>query len=86
MTSKTSKTSTLKVTADSIEGTVAELTRGDRLRINGKKVGQPEMSVLARLGIAVEVGVAERPDGQRGPAPKIYALPTTGQFAAARRK
>jgi len=82
----TSKTSTLKVTDTSIEGTVADLTRGGKLRINGKAVGQPEMSVLARLGIAVEVGVADRPEGKRGPAAKVYALPTSGQFAAARRK
>ncbi len=80
-----SKNSTLKKTEEAVEGTVAELTRGGRLRINGKVVDQPAMSVLARLGIATEIGVAERPEGKRGPAAKIYSLPTSGTFAAVRK-
>lgn len=70
--------STFTQTPDYIEGTVADIIgRGEksRLRINGKEVKQPDLSTLARLGIASEVGVAERPEGQRGTAPVIYRLP-----------
>lgn len=69
--------STVKRTETHLEGTVADLINNDRLRINGSVVGQPEMSVLARLGIAKEVGTAVRPDGRRGPSPKILAIPLT---------
>ncbi len=65
---------TLVIGEDFVQGTVAELTRGERLRINGKKVDQPAMSVLAKLGIATRVGTAERPEGKRGPAPVVYRL------------
>lgn len=69
---------TLKQTPEYIEGTVADIIgRGEtsRLRINGKLVKQPDLSTLARLGFATEVGVAERPEGKRGPAATIYRLP-----------
>lgn len=69
---------TLKQTADYIEGTVADIIgRGEtsRLRINGKLVKQPDLSTLARLGLATEVGVAERPEGKRGPAAMVYRIP-----------
>lgn len=69
---------TLKRTADYIEGTVADIIgRGEtsRLRINGKLVKQPDLSTLARLGLATEVGTAVRPEGKRGPAATIYRLP-----------
>lgn len=62
-----------------IEGTVADIIgRGDksRLRINGKEVKQPDLSTLARLGLAEAVGEAERPEGTRGPRPTIYRIPT----------
>jgi hypothetical protein len=68
---------TFNQTPEYIEGTVADIIgRGkeSRLRINGKVVKQPDLSVLARLGLATEVGVAERPEGKRGPAPVIYRL------------
>lgn len=64
---------------DYIEGTIADLIgRGEesRLRINGKPVSQPDLSTLTRLNIAVSVGVAERPEGKRGPAPAIVRIPT----------
>lgn len=70
--------STFVQTSDYIEGTTADLIgRGkeSRLRINGKAVKQPDLSTLARLGIASEVGTAERPEGKRGPAPAILRLP-----------
>lgn len=70
--------STLKQTAEYIEGTVADIIgRGEtsRLRINGKLVKQPDLSTLARLGLATEVGVAERPAGKRGPAATVYRIP-----------
>ena len=76
---------TLRRTEDAVIGTVADLIRGDRLRINGHVVGQPEMSVLTRLGIATPVGVAEKDPTKPGPAAKIYSIPTTGTFAALRR-
>lgn len=81
---------TFKSGPDFVEGTVADLIGGaaeSKLRINGKKVDQPAMSVLARLGIAQEVGVVERPEGstKRGPAPKIYRLPLNGTFATVRK-
>ena len=65
--------------ADFIEGTVSDIIgKGEksRLRINGTPAGQPELSVLARLGIATEVGTADRPEGTRGPKPKILRIPT----------
>lgn len=78
--------STLVVTPDSITGTVADLTKGDKLRVNGQVVRQPEMSVLARLGLAQAVGTADRPEGKRGPAPVIYSLPLgVPGFAVARK-
>lgn len=70
--------STFVQTPDYIEGTVADLIgrgKDSRLRINGKAVKQPDLSTLARLGIASEVGTAERPEGKRGPAPVILRLP-----------
>lgn len=79
--------STFVQTADYIEGTVADIIgKGatSRLRINSKPVKQPDLSTLARLGLATEVGVAERPEGKRGPAPVIYRLPlnTPGMVVA----
>lgn len=68
----------------SIKGTISELV-ATGLTINGIPVGQPEMSVLTRLGFATEVGTVERPEGKRGPAPKVWELPTNGQFAVARK-
>jgi hypothetical protein len=68
-----------------IQGTVAELVANGSLSVNGKAVGQPEMSVLARLGFAQEVGTVERPEGTRGRAAKIYRLPTNGSFAVVRK-
>ena len=69
---------TFNQTPDFIEGTVADLIgkgQTSRLTINGKRVKQPDLSTLARLGIATEVGTAERPAGKRGPAPVILRLP-----------
>ena len=69
---------TFNQTPDYIEGTVADIIgrgKDSRLSINGKRVKQPDLSTLARLGLATEVGVAERPEGKRGPAPTIYRLP-----------
>lgn len=63
---------TFNQTPDYIEGTVADIIgrgKDSRLSINGKRVKQPDLSTLARLGLATEVGVAERPEGKRGPAP-----------------
>lgn len=70
---------------DTIKGTISELVAGGRLSINGVTVGQPEMSVLTRLGFAKEVGTVERPEGKRGPAPKVWEIPVNGQFAVARK-
>lgn len=64
---------------DFIEGTVADLIgRGEesRLRINGSPVRQTDLSVLNRLGIAVAVGIAPKPEGKTGPAPAILRIPT----------
>lgn len=36
-----SKNSTLEIGDTYVQGTVKELTKGDRLRVNGKKVDQP---------------------------------------------
>lgn len=84
-----SNKTTFTQTADYIEGTVADMIgRGkeSRLRIGGKLVKQPDLSTLARLGIAQEVGQAERPEGKRGPAATIYRLPNTiNGLAVARR-
>ncbi|BBA65200.1 predicted ORF [Xanthomonas phage XacN1] len=69
---------TFNQTPDYIEGTVADIIgrgKDSRLSINGKRVKQPDLSTLARLGLATEVGVAERPEGKRGPAPVIYRIP-----------
>lgn len=80
---------TFNQTADFIEGTVADIIgKGatSRLRINGKPVKQPDLSTLARLGLATEIGVAERPEGKRGPAPVIYRLPTNNPAMAVARK
>lgn len=70
--------STFVQTSDYIEGTTADIIGREaesRLQINGNPVKQPDLSTLARLGIAMEVGVAERPVGKRGPAPTIYRIP-----------
>ena len=70
---------------DTIKGTISELVEGGPLSINGIPVGQPEMSVLTRLGLAKEVGTVERPAGKRGPAPKVWEIPVNGQFVVARK-
>lgn len=80
---------TFNQTADFIEGTVADIIgkgQTSRLRINGKHVKQPDLSTLARLGLATEVGVAERPEGKRGPAPVIYRLPLNNPAMVVARK
>ncbi len=80
-----SKNSTLEIGDTYVQGTVKELTKGDRLRVNGKKVDQPAMSVLAKLGIATKVGTAERPEGKRGPAPVVYRLDLSPSVVVARK-
>ncbi len=82
---KTNDVKNLEITENYVQGTVKELIRGDRLRVNGQKVDQPALSVLARLGIATEVGVADRPEGTRGPAPKVYRLNLTPAVTVARK-
>ena len=69
-----------------IRGTISELTKGKgTILINGKKADQPSLSALVRLGFAKEVGVAPRPEGTRGPAPKVWEFPLSGSFAVARK-
>lgn len=69
-----------------ITGTIAELSNPDTgILINGQPVGQPELSVLSRLGMLKEVGQVERPAGQRGPAAKIWEVRTKNNFAVARK-
>lgn len=71
--------STINVGSDFIEGTVADIIgRGkeSRLRINKKIVKQPDLSALVRLGLATEVGFAERAPGTKGPKPAIIRIPT----------
>lgn len=79
----TVKTKTPKTTfvqgENYIEGTVTDIIgKGEksRLRINGVPVSQPALSALASLGIVEKVGVAERPEGVRGPKPTIVRLYT----------
>lgn len=67
-------------------GTVAELVKGkNAITFNGKKLDQPTLSALTRVGIAKVVGTAPRPEGVRGPAPKIWEVPLTGTFTVARK-
>ncbi len=80
---------TFNSTPDYIEGTVADIIgrgKDSRLSINGKRVKQPDLSTLARLGIATEVGTAERPQGKRGPAPVILRLPLNHPLVTVARK
>lgn len=67
-------------------GTVAELVKGkNAITFNGKKLDQPTLSALTRVGIAKAVGTAPRPAGTRGPAPTVWELPLNGTFAVARK-
>ncbi len=76
---------------DKLTGTISELVADGKLTINGVPVGQPEMSVLTRLGFAKEIGTVERPEvaegekRKRGPAAKIWEIPLNGSFAVARK-
>lgn len=71
---------------DAIVGTTADLINGENpITLNGQTLTQSDLSVLNRLGIVQAVGVADRPQGQRGPAPKIWSIPTNGSFAVARK-
>ncbi len=81
---KTAKPSTVVTTAKSIRGTIADLTKGKgAILVNGLPVDQPGLSALTRYGFGKEVGVADRPEGQRGPAAKIWEFPLNGKFAVA---
>ena len=66
-----------------IRGTIAELVGA--VTINGLPVDQPTLSALTRMGIGKKVGTAEKPEGQRGPAPTIWEFTTQPRINVARR-
>ena len=69
---------TFRQEEDFIEGTVVDIIgKGEksRLRINGNPVSQPDLSALARLGLASVVGQVKT-EGKRGKIPSIIRIPT----------
>ncbi|QDJ96233.1 hypothetical protein Xoosp13_46 [Xanthomonas phage Xoo-sp13] len=81
--SKVATATTAEFTETTVRGTIAELAGS--ITINGRTVGQPELSVMTRLGFATEVGTADKPEGIRGPAPKIWELNLNAPMAVARK-
>lgn len=74
---------TAEFTDTAVRGTIAQLAGS--ITINGHTVGQPELSVMTRLGFATEVGVVAKPEGVRGPAAKIWEIQTSPETVVARK-
>lgn len=59
-----------------IRGTIKELI-AQGLKVNGVPLGQAEFSVITRLGngsFATNVGIADRPAGQKGKPSTIWEI------------
>lgn len=64
---------TLQVTDTHVIGTVRELVSAD-FSCNGYTLDKSMLSVLIHLGLAEDVGTAEKVAGVSGIAPKIYKI------------
>lgn len=58
---------------NAFEGTVQQLV-AKGVKVNGRMVDQVALSVMARYGIAKEIGSAEKVAGKRGKVAKIFKL------------
>lgn len=57
----------------SFKGTAREFIAAD-VRINGKEINQPALSLMAQYGVAKIVGEVPRPEKKKGHAEKIYQI------------
>ena len=57
----------------SFKGTVREFIAAE-VKVNGKPINQPALSLMAQYGVAKIVGEVPRPEGKKGHAEKIYLI------------
>lgn len=57
----------------SFKGTAREFIAAG-VKINGKTINQPGLSLMAQYGVAEIVGEAPRPEGKKGHPEKIYLI------------
>lgn len=57
----------------SYKGTAREFIAAN-VRINGKVINQPALSLMAQYGVAKIVGEVPRPERKKGHAEKIYQI------------
>jgi len=55
------------------KGTAREFIAAE-VKVNGKAINQPALSLMAQYGVAKIVGEVPRPEKKRGHAEKIYSL------------
>lgn len=61
------------------KGTAREFIAAE-VKVNGKAINQPALSLMAQYGVAKIVGEVPRPEGKKGHAEKIYQVTAKSGF------